>query len=505
MHIQTRSLLALAGILTPLALAACDLDVPDLNDPSLDDLRNHPTAISIGAACTGLLIGNRGNVAAEGGYVSQLGILGRESYNFDAADPRYIGELLAGDLSPGSPFGGNFWAGPYANIQLGNVILGALDKVSDLSNRDMSAIRGFTKTINALDLLQVVITHDTSGAVLDVNPDPLGPLAPIVTDTKTQYDKIIGLLEGAVTDLKGAEDPAHPGEAVFPFAFGKGFAGFNTPSTFLKFNRAIRARVAVYREDYATAKAIFDNKESFFDDNPMTFNPDVGVYYAYSTKPNDASNGLINPNFFVHPQIVADAVNAAHDAMNNPTDDRLARKTAVAALPPANPRVTDGLPKDSSGKQLPVRTFKGLYASPESSVPLIRNEELVLLAAEARWFQGDHAAAIADLDLVRTVSGKLGPLNPAPTDDASFIAALMYEREFSLLFEGGHRWIDSRRLDARFHTVAKLAIFITVDKDDPTKKTPDGKTDATPNGKVNLRYPIPIAECDGRPTDPACQ
>jgi hypothetical protein len=102
------------------------------------------------------------------------------------------------------------------------------------------------------------------------------------------------------------------------------------------------------------------------------------------------------------------------------------------------------------------------------------------------------------------VSGKLGQLNPAPTDDAGFIAALMYEREFSLLFEGGHRWIDSRRFDAKFKTVAKLAIFITVDKD-TGEMTPDGKTDDTPNGKVNLRYPIPIAECDGRPTEPACQ
>lgn len=509
MRIQTLPALALAGIVTPLALAACDLDVQDLNNPSLDDLKNHPTAISISAACTGLLIGNRGNMAAEGGYVSQLGILGRESYNFDAADPRYIGELLAGDLSPGSPFGGNFWGGPYANIQLGNVILGALDKVSDLSAGNKSAIRGFTKTINALDLLEVVITHDTNGAVLDPNPDPLGRLAPIVKDTTQQYAKITGLLDGAVVDLDAAEDPAHPGEAVFPFSFGKGFAGFDTPSTFRKFNRAIRARVAVYLggDQYATALAIFNKPgESFLDDNPMTFNPNEGVYYAYSTKPGDASNGLINPNFFVHPQILADV---AHDANNDPIDNRLLRKTQtvpVDKLPaaPGSVRVTDGLPKHPDGTQVPVRNFKGLYSNPESPVPLIRNEELVLLAAEARWFTGDHAGAIADLDLVRTVSGKLAPLNPVPTDDAGFVAALMYEREFSLLFEGGHRWIDSRRFDAKFHTVARLAIFVDVDKD-TGKRTPDGKTDDTPNGKVNLRYPIPIAECDGRPDEPECQ
>lgn len=496
MRSKTLSALALAGVVTPLALAACDLDVSDLNNPSLDDLKNHPNAISIGNACTGLLIGNRGTDAAEGGYVSQLGILGRESYNFDAADPRYIGEILAGDLSPGSPFGGAFWALPYANIQLGNVILGALDKVTDLSAQNKSAIKGFTKTINALDLLQVVITHDKNGAVLDVNPDPLGELSPIVTDTAQQYAKITGLLDGAVDDLNAAEDPAHPGEATFPFAFGKGFANFDTPSTFLQFNRAIRARIAVYREDYQTALDIFTKKQTFLNDDPLTMDINAGVYYEYSTKSHDTSNALINPNFYVHPQIIADA---AHDANNDPRDARLLRKTKttdVLPAPPGSVRVTTGLPMHPDGTQVSVRNFKGIYPTLEASVPLIRNEELVLLEAEAKWFTNDHAGAMKALNDIRLVSGKLSDPIPMPADDAGFIKALMYEREFSLLFEGGHRWIDSRRFDARFGTLARLAIFIDVDMD-TGKMTPD---------VVNIRYPIPIAECNARPTsEPACQ
>ncbi|HET9990718.1 MAG TPA: hypothetical protein VFQ65_19445, partial [Kofleriaceae bacterium] len=91
------------------AVAGCNLDIGDLNNPSLDDLQNHPTAALVEAAATGLLIGNRVNVATEVGYVNQLGILGRESYNFDQADPRYITELLQSPLAAGSPFGGAFW------------------------------------------------------------------------------------------------------------------------------------------------------------------------------------------------------------------------------------------------------------------------------------------------------------------------------------------------------------------------------------------------------------
>jgi starch-binding outer membrane protein, SusD/RagB family len=484
MRIHTLPALALAGVLAPLALAACDLDVPDLNNPSLDDLKNHPDAISVGAACTGLLIGNRGGKAAENGNVVQLGILGREAYNLDAADPRYITELLVGELNPGSPFGGAFWGGPYANIQLGNVILGALDKVTDLSEGAKAAVRGFTRTINALDLLEVVVTHDTNGAVLDVNPDPLGQLGPIVTDSAMQYARITGLLDDAVSDLQAAA----AGGDGFPFALGRGFANFDTPTTFLTFNRALRARVAVYTRDYMTALTALG--QSFLNDNPATLDINDGVYYAYSTKPGDTPSALINPNIFVHPSIEADA---EHDAMNNPIDARLLRKTAVAGSPPGSARATAGLPKRPDGSQLPVLTFKKLYPSPESPVPLIRNEELILLEAEARWFTNDHAGAMAALNTVRQVSGKLPPI-ATPADDAGFVAALLHEREFSLLFEGGHRWIDTRRFQQQFPAVAKLPIFITVDPMSGMM-TPD---------TLNFRYPIPLSECNARPNDPAC-
>ena len=223
MRTQTLVAFALSGVVGSLSLPACALDVPDLNNPSLDDLKNHPDAISIGAACTGLLAGNRRNHAQENGYVLELGVLGREAYNFDAADPRYTGELLVGSLNRGSPFGGNFWALPYANIQLGNIVLDVLDKASDLSAADKSSIRGFVKTIEALDLLEVIATHDINGAVIDVNLDPLAAPSPIVAKDAV-YQRIVELLEAAVTDLKAGE--------LLPFAVSKGFQNFDTAATF---------------------------------------------------------------------------------------------------------------------------------------------------------------------------------------------------------------------------------------------------------------------------------
>ena len=98
-----RILLALA-VVSALSATACDLDVPDLNNPSVEDLTENPTASGVNAAAVGLLIRNRIYQAGSNGYVSQLGIIGRESYNFDAADPRF----LSGDGS-GEGASSGFW------------------------------------------------------------------------------------------------------------------------------------------------------------------------------------------------------------------------------------------------------------------------------------------------------------------------------------------------------------------------------------------------------------
>src|SRR5215470_12890902 len=264
-------LITVAAIAGALAITACDLDVPDLNNPGIDELESHPTAISIGVASTGLLIGNRTGHGNEGGYVSSLGIIGRESYCFDSADPRFVSELLERVLNPGSPFGGGFWLQPYANIRLANIILGAVDKVEDITTENRHAIVGFAKTMQALDLLRVINTHDTNGAVVDTNHAVTDQLPPIV-DKPTTFAAIVKLLDDAVPEITMGGD-------AFPFLFDEGFSGFDTPMTFLTVNRAIRARVAVYMGDYAKALTFLD--ASFIVDGDTTIDFGLGVYYTY--------------------------------------------------------------------------------------------------------------------------------------------------------------------------------------------------------------------------------
>ena len=127
---KIRTLSVLLGILL---VANCNtLEVTDLNNPGLGGLQDSPTRSGVTAAATGLLIGTRSGIAAQNGYISLLGIIGRESYNFDPADPRFVTEMLIGPLDGGSPaFRGNLFLSPYANIRNANIVLHATDNSSE--------------------------------------------------------------------------------------------------------------------------------------------------------------------------------------------------------------------------------------------------------------------------------------------------------------------------------------------------------------------------------------
>jgi starch-binding outer membrane protein, SusD/RagB family len=440
----------IASIVVALAATGCELDVPDLNNPGIDELEENPTRVTVGAAATGLLIGNRANTAQANGLVAQLGILGREAYNFDQADPRFIGELLQGQLNPGSPFGGNFWLFPYANIRIANIIERVAANVSDpeYSTEELNAVLGFARTIEALDLLVVVDTRDTNGGVIDTDrPLEDGPGAMVGRDELLA--EIAALLD------EGADELA-AGGAAFPFNLSRGYAGFDTPPTFLTFNRAIRARVAVYQEDFAGALTAL--AESFIDIQGLTIEKlNVGVYHSYSTGSGDTVNNLINPNIYVHPSVAAD-VQAG--------DDRLDRKTEVLAEPAS----AAGLSAD--------RRFT-IYPDPDSPVPIIRNEELILLRAEARLRTADLTGAEEDLNLIRTISGALPALTAGQTEQ-QLEDEIVYNRRYSLLFEG-HRLIDVRRLGR----TAELPLDVPTDPEQGPHV-------------LNVRWPIPSAECNAR-------
>jgi hypothetical protein len=438
-----------------LAVAGCkELNVGDFNNGDLNDLQQNPTPSGVITAAQGLLFGTRQDVGNRNDYVVLLGILGREGYNFDAADPRFVSEMLAGPLDGGSPaFGGNLWANPYANIRNANIVLNALDLVVAFSDGEKEALRGFAKTIQAIDFLIVVNTRDDNGAPIDVDLDPTGDPAPIVSKAEV-LAHIAQLLDQAEGHLSSPD-------AAFPegFALTSGFAGFDTPAGFLTFNRALRARVAVYIGDDAGALTALG--QSFLDDAAPL---DLGVYHTFSTRSGDQPNGLYDPSasdLLAHPSIVTDA----QDKANGDPDDRLTRK--IRTLP--DPVTVQGVTTQVAFQ---------IYNSLSDPVPIIRNEELILLRAEANLGLNQDAAALTDINLIRTTSGGLDPIAPATwagLSDDQQLDELLYNKRYSLLFEGGHRWVDMRR----YGRLDQLPLDL-------------------PTHVVHARFPFPVFECDAR-------
>lgn len=459
---------ALAGVLSSLALTACDLEIPDLNNPGLNDLENAPTVASVNTATTGLLVGFRAGKSATVGYVNMLGILGRETYDFDAADSRFVTELIQSNLSKASPFGGSFWLGPYSNIRQANIILHGVDKVLEFSDAQKAGIRGFVHTIIALELFTVIITHAETGAVIDTDRPLDGPLGAFVSKAEV-YAEIGRLLDQSNDELASAG-------TAFSFVLSPGFTGFNTPKTFTTFNRAIRARIDVYTKSYAAA--LTDLAGSFMVDDPtkMGFSFSTGVTHSYSTGTGDALNALINTNIYAHPSLEIDVAKKTDgtvaDARYTAKIDKMMTPD-MPGMPPAVRTVT------STTDNTLKTTIKFKMYTNVAGIPVIRNEELILLKAEAQWFTNDKAGALATLNVVRTGSGKLPALTDVPADDNAFIEALLYERRYSLLYEGGHRWTDLKRFGRQ----------IPID---------------APNHVRNVRYPIPQGECDARVNEPAC-
>ncbi len=102
-----------------------------------------------------------------------------------------------------------------------------------------------------------------------------------------------------------------------------------------------------------------------------------------------------------------------------------------------------------------------------------------LLRAEARYFTNDVTGALTDINFIRTNSGGLAPRGPF-LNQSDFVTELLKQRRYSLLFEGGHRWIDTRR----------FGLLSTLPKALPTHTIPS-------------RFPFPEAECLARVPAPS--
>ena len=397
-----------------------DLDFPDPNNPTDDT-----------ATIQSLVTGAEAQMRSGFGiWIRDLLVVGREAYYLEPADPRYTGELLRGPIDPGGFLCYTPWAANYKVISNCQTILNS-------SEADEGA-KGFSQTVNAYCLMRVLALTDENGARLNYDGD-----INVATASKAEVlAEIVNLLDAGKTNLEAAG-------SAFSFTLSSGFDGFNTPSTFVHFNRGLRARVAVLQDDWSAAQTALTSVDAWMNGGDH----DAGVYHVFSSGANDFDNQMFEDptaatlKLMVHPTFLTEADSGDARVTNNV----LERETTVTY---------DGLES-----YLAPTLYSGSY----DPVPMMRAVELQLLQAEVYIGNGDYGSAESIMNSIRTAAGVA---EYTGTDASNAVDRVLHEKRYSLFLEG-HRLTDMRHY---------------------------GKTDELPldrDGDAVVTFPIPETETPG--------
>lgn len=415
-----RSIIATTSVAAMIAVgsSSCKIDEQvDPNFPSVSAIEANATVDELNNLVSGMESGMRNRFDT---YLDGVCVIGREYYRFSGSDPRFTSDLLgkaSAVLDPNTFYTTNPWADRYRVVRDGWILRHAIDNTSAaLTDEQKNGYRGYAKTIQALELLyNLNMQYDNGIRLVDDVEDPEN-LGPFTSDYQACVQGLIDLLDDGYSDLQNGGD-------AFVFTLSSGFTGFNTPSSFGQFNRALAARLKLYHNDWQGT--LDDLNQSFFN-----FGGDLttGAYMVYSTAGGDIVNDAFTP---LGSSPGANARCVQKDVVPDAElgDNRVVTKMILRSDTAFN----DGL---SSTYDVWV------YKSNEDPICIIRNEELILIYAEANNENGNSTEAVNAINVIRESAG-LPDYSGAVTQDA-LRDEILNQRRYSLFAEG-HRWIDMRR------------------------------------------------------------
>jgi hypothetical protein len=404
-------LIFLPGIFSiTLVWSSCTVDpISDPNNPSTSSITQNASLGELQNLVVGAEAAMRNNL---NNYFDGVSVIGREYYRFSTSDPRLTSDLLgkgSAVLDNNTFYTTNPFNARYRVVKNANILITALQNTkATITDGQRKAGIAYAKTVMAYELQMIFNQQYENGIRVDVSdPDNLGPFL----SKDESLNAIQNLLNEAYMDLKG-------NNVDFPFSTTL----YSKKATeFLKFNRALAARIAVYRKDWALANTAL--AESFFDLNgPLT----DGVYYLFST----AGGDLLNPIFF--PQDTP------------PAEARLVQPGFITNAEPGDTRLSKAPKRTTTGSQDGLTSDYDffVYKTNVASIPIIRNEELILIYAEAQAQLNNTLNATTAINKIRNAAS-LGNYGGA-TDLNSLITEILKQRRYSLFGEG-HRWVDMRR------------------------------------------------------------
>lgn len=448
------------------AVAGCkDSAIVNPEDaPTVEALSGALTRGSLQQLATGVLAQDRAAIVGTFTHYVLSAIFARDVYRIDASEPRYVQETLGGQPDAGSFAGGGGWAQFYTATRAANNLLIALPSASnaEVSAVEKSATAGFMKTMKALDYYRLAELRDTVG--IAIQTDDADEVTPIRCKTPA-LAYVAALLDSAIADLNAAG-----GSTKLPFVLPTGWTAFgrdySVVSNIIIFNRALKGKVDFYRGLDRTSP-----QPALFAQSIAELTQALGGAAAGAVP---ASQFSVGPYYNFVP-------GGTEATANNRADDK------IGLNPQVNAQIQAG---DTRKSKIVTRTLLSGFgisttttysgavpstANQSNPIGILRDEELVLLRAQANIEANNFAAATADVNSVRTAYG-LPALAVFAAKEAARTAVL-YEKRYSLLFEGPQRLVDLRgygRLNSAFFP-------------------PEVPTDP-----YNAAFPIPRAEQDAR-------
>lgn len=477
MTYSKRHAAALALVATVFAACKDSTGVPDLNNPSVASVSGALTPGNLQTLITGVL--NQERQALGYPFFVFPGTLARDVIRLDNSEARFEQETLENPPSPGGFLAGGFTF-YYVAVRAEDNLLGAVPRATaDISAGQKLAITGFVRTLKANDLYRVLETRDSIGIPTDIS-DPNGALQPIRCKPAV-LAYLSALLDSGYTDLKGAQSA---GTTTFPARLPSGWTSiggdYSQISNLILYNRGLKGKIEVYRGLTAGggaanfADAVTALNIALAGDPGTAASLAAGPYYQFATSSGETANPLFDSRIHFQPSVF-DSLQAG---------DLRASKIVVRSTPAT-------LKVDNV-------TFTTLYdpavsvtsnsANQTRPIPILKNEELYLLRAQAEIGLNNLAAATADLNVVRTVSGGLAPY-AGFTSQTAAINALLYEKRYSLLTDGPQRLVDLRAYGRLNATSFPPGTQLSPYKNDPFNKV----------------LPYPQAEIDARKGNLTCQ
>lgn len=462
MTVITR-MIALAGGCALLAGAACK-DSPSA--PSTDRVvAGSPQTLQT------LFIGLVGSDRAAAGvesYYATADIWARDVMRPDPNEPRWLTEFYQTTPDP-SGFGGVQWDPYYVALRAAHALLND-PSLTSLAPASQAAARGFIRTLEAREYLNVIEYHDQNGAVIQGdNPRTLYP----IRTKQAVLTYVSALLDSANTDFGAA------GNIAVPFTVPAGYAthgDYSQVANLVLYNRGLKGKAEVYLTLLAAANPDLIHAQAaeaalnaaLVGGTPSAAYLVQGPYYEFTpAAPDNAPNPLVDAKLVLTTNFVTSI---------QPND---ARSANIVSTPPQS-----AVGYTSAPDRLAI-TDPSNTANLTAPLPILRNAELYLLRAQAEIALGDLAAATADINVVHTIEGGL-PAFLTFTTPGGAIQALLYEYRYSFVLQGPQ------------HLVALRAYGLL----NPTYIAQPGiPTPGTSTDPLNQRLPIPNSEATARNGD----